>query len=77
MTLIDAHLKKEYRIKKIDLDENLDLGLRLLHLGFIEGSEIIIDKKSPLKANCLLVEIRGAKIALTKDEARMIKLEIV
>jgi Fe2+ transport system protein FeoA len=49
---------------------------RLMLLGFLSGETIRVTKKAPLFEEPLLVEVRGRKIALSKDEAQIIKVEV-
>lgn len=74
MSLIDAVLKKSYLIQEVLYKENEDLAIRLNHLGFLIGEEIIVHRKTPVTSSSLVVEIKGARIALNKEEARVIKL---
>ena len=74
MSLIDAVLKKSYLIQEVIYKENEDLAIRLNHLGFLTGEEIIVHRKTPVTSSSLVVEIKGARIALNKYEARVIKL---
>ncbi len=45
--------------------------LRLLEIGFIRGEEILVRGRAPF-GEPILVEIRGATVALRKSEARCI-----
>jgi len=49
---------------------------RLMLLGFLSGEIIRVTKKAPLFEEPLLVEVRGRKIALSKNEAQIIKVEV-
>jgi Fe2+ transport system protein FeoA len=53
-----------------------DLESRLMHLGFFEGEVIRITKKAPLFQEPFLVEVRGRMVALTKEEARLVQVEV-
>ena len=45
--------------------------LRLLEIGFIRGEEVLVRGRAPF-GEPILVEIRGATVALRKNEARCI-----
>ncbi len=49
---------------------------RLMLLGFLHGENIKITRKAPLFKEPRLVEVRGRKIALSKSEAQLIKVEV-
>lgn|GEM_PF-1529996 len=53
-----------------------DIESRLMHLGFIHGSKIIIKKKAPVFKEPILVEVRGRMVALTKAEAALVNVEV-
>ncbi len=61
-------------IEKIEATGNIDLTLRLAHLGFLPKEEVVVIKKTPMTGDALLVSIRGANIALTHSEASTIIL---
>lgn len=75
MTLVEAIVKKKYFIEKINYDKHEDLAIRLNHLGFLEGEVIIVHRKAPITASSVVVEIKGALIALTKEEASFVKIK--
>lgn len=61
-------------ITDIGLNENLELGLRLMHLGFLVNEEITVLNKTPLTSDVVLLKIRGTQMALTKDESNLIRV---
>jgi Fe2+ transport system protein FeoA len=54
-----------------------DLESRLMHLGFIPGAEIKIKKKAAFFNEPLLVEVRGRSIALSLEEALLVKVKVL
>lgn len=52
-----------------------DLFIRLNHLGFVSGETIKLCSVSPVFKGSVLVDIRGAKIALSEDEAKIINVK--
>lgn len=58
--------------------ENDDLGpveSRLMHLGFIKNQSIQLIQKAPYFEVPILVEVKGRRIALSLEEARMVQVE--
>lgn len=53
-----------------------DLESRLMHLGFFAGETIRIMKRAPLFQEPFLVEVRGRMVALSREEARLVKVEV-
>jgi Fe2+ transport system protein FeoA len=74
LSINQAQVAKDYIIDHINYQLNLDLGIRLNHLGFMEAEKIKVLSKTPLTGDSLLIEIRGAQMALTKSEAELIKI---
>lgn len=77
ITLDLAPLNKKMLVHDIQ-SQNLELGpihSRLLHLGFIKNEPIILIQKAPYFDVPILVEVRGRRIALSLEEARMVKVE--
>jgi len=70
--LQNAKLGKEYIIHKVLIEHDELLSTRLMHLGFIEKSPLIVINKTPLTSDALLVQIKGTQIALTKQESELI-----
>lgn len=54
-----------------------DVESRLMHLGFIAGQVIRVVKKAPLFQEPLLVEVRGRQVALSKEEASLVEIEVL
>lgn len=77
MTLDMAPLNKKMLVHDIG-SENADLGpvqSRLLHLGFIKNEPLILIQKAPYFDVPILVEVRGRRIALSLEEAQMVRVE--
>lgn len=53
-----------------------DLESRLMHLGFFHGEPIRILKRAPLFKEPFLVEVRGRMVALSKEEAALVNVEV-
>jgi Fe2+ transport system protein FeoA len=75
LTINKALVAKEYIIDHINYHLNLELGIRLNHLGFLESEKIKVLSKTPFTGDSLLVEIRGSQMALTKSEAELINIK--
>ena len=79
MTISEAPLHSILKVSSFDSDgpgELTDIQSRLMLLGFIHGAKIIIKKKAPIFQEPILVEVRGRMIALTKNEASMVTVEV-
>jgi Fe2+ transport system protein FeoA len=53
-----------------------DLESRLMHLGFFAGEIIRIMKRAPLFQEPFLVEVRGRMVALSREEAKLVEVEV-
>ncbi len=73
--LVKAKLNHIYLIDKIDTESNPELGIRLMHLGFLPNEKISVLKKTPITSDALLINVRGCQIALTKNEANIITIK--
>ena len=51
------------------------LLLRLMQLGFLEGSSVEVVQVAPYFGDPIAVRVRGALIALRREEARAIEIE--
>lgn len=79
MTINQAPLKTKLIVRSFAVEESRDFSdveSRLMHLGFLAGEPIRILKKSPFFKEPLLVEVRGRPIALSFEEAQLIKVEV-
>lgn len=74
MGLHQANIFTDYQITAIDFQSDLDMGTRLLHLGFLPGEIVRVIRKTPFTSDSLLIEVRGTKMALTKNEAKLINI---
>ena len=67
-------LNKKYKILRVETTQNQVLNKRLIQLGFIPGSIIEINHYSPWFKSPILVSIRGLKVAITDQEANLMKI---
>ena len=74
MGLHQAIILKEYQITEINFQADLEMGTRLMHLGFLPGEAIKVIRKTPFTSDSLLIEVRGTKMALTKNEAKLVNI---
>lgn len=77
ITLDIAPINKKLLVNGINLGnkENELIESRLMHLGFIKNEPVIIIQKAPYFQIPILVEIKGRRIALSFEEAKMINVE--
>ncbi len=75
INLNKAVVKTHYKIDSINESVNLELAIRLRHLGFLENEALKVLSKTPFTGDSLLIEIRGSQIALTKNEAAIVNLK--
>lgn len=75
MNLSEAYKGKELSILNIAVELNQDLGIRLMHLGFLPNEKISIVNQTPISHDAILVNIKGSQIALTKSEAKLIQVK--
>ncbi|MDR3606136.1 MAG: FeoA domain-containing protein [Oligoflexia bacterium] len=52
------------------------LETRLLEIGFLEGSHVEIVHEAPWGKDPIVVRVRGALIALRRQEADLVEVEI-
>jgi Fe2+ transport system protein FeoA len=74
VNLFEVKKGKKVLIDSIDISENEDLCIRLMHLGFMVNEPIIVVNKTPILNDVILVNVKGSEIALTKSEAGYIKI---
>ncbi len=70
-SLTDANVGEIVKVRKNTAQDSLKE--RLLALGITNGADIEILRKGP-KNNLTVYKIRGAMIALRKEEARLIEI---
>ncbi len=75
MGLHQAITGKVYIISQIDFDQNIEMGTRLLHLGFLPDEKVKVIRKTPFTSDSMLIEVRGTSMALTKTEAKLIQIK--
>ncbi len=71
MTLAESPLDQDARIT--DLAGNDVVVLRLREIGFIRGEVVQVRGRAPF-GDPIIVEVRGAMVALRKEEATCVKL---
>ncbi|MBT3786245.1 ferrous iron transport protein A [bacterium] len=57
--------------------EDQSLTKRFMRLGFLKGESVKLLHRAPLFQGPFLVEVRGARIALSGEEAKKIQLEVL
>jgi Fe2+ transport system protein FeoA len=80
MTIDLAPLNQKLVVRSFIPDEVRDFSdieSRLMHLGFFYGETIRIVKKAPLFNEPFLVEVRGRMVALSKNEALLVQVEVL
>ncbi|HXH76704.1 MAG TPA: FeoA family protein [Bacteriovoracaceae bacterium] len=80
MTINQAPLNKKLIVRSFHDSHERDFNeieSRLMLLGFLDGQIIKVTKKAPLFKEPFLVEVRGRMIALSKDEAMLVEVEVV
>lgn len=70
-----AHLKKGERalIKDISLDH---IPLKLIEMGCLPGNEVTLLQLAPFQCPMYLI-INGSHVAIRKDVARQIEVEVI
>lgn len=79
MTINQAPMNTKLIVRSFtihDERELSDIESRLMHLGFMDGEIIRITRKAPLFKEPLLVEVRGRSVALSFDEASLVRVEV-
>lgn len=79
VTLNQAPLNKKLLVRSFAETEERDFSeieSRLMLLGFLDGQPIRLSKKAPLFNDPFLVEVRGRMVALSRDEALLILVEV-
>jgi Fe2+ transport system protein FeoA len=79
MTINEAPLNRKLTVLSFSDKEERDLNdleSRLMHLGFLSGHTVQVKRKAPLFQEPLLVEVRGRQVALSREEARLVNVEV-
>ncbi len=80
MTIDQSPLNQQLVVRSFSPEEERDLSdleSRLMHLGFFYGETIRILKKAPLFQEPFLVEVRGRMVALSREEAALVSVEVM
>lgn len=72
MTL--SNLKPGYPCLIDELKCDKKLTKRLLALGFVEGTEIVVKKLAPL-GDPMIINLRGTDLAIRKKDAQLINVK--
>lgn len=75
MTLFEGKAQSSYEILMVETNLEDARSIRLRQLGFIAGAHCFFNLRAPIIKTPILVEIRGMKIALSKEEAELIKVK--
>lgn len=79
MTINEAPLNRKLTVLSFSDTEERDLNdleSRLMLLGFLSGHTIKVTRKAPLFQEPLLVEVRGRQVALSREEASLVNVEV-
>jgi len=60
--------------QRSDMNEK-EIIKRFMRLGFLRGETVRVIQKAPFFQSPILVQVRGARIALSDDEAELVQLE--
>lgn len=74
MSLYESTVGQNLEVTEILIDG--ELGLRLLELGLTRGAPIKVIRRLAF-GDPILVEFRGTIVALRKDEARAVRVQMV
>ncbi len=69
-----SEIKKGKSVKIKEIGKNCDIKQRLLDMGFIKGTKIMVIHSAPL-GGPIEVFLRGYKIVLRRKDASQIKVE--
>jgi Fe2+ transport system protein FeoA len=79
MNIDEAPIDIKLRVRSFrddEVREFSDLESRLMHLGFMDGALIRVARKISLFDGPFLVEVRGRYVALTREEAELVLVEV-
>ncbi len=60
----------------IQVDETAEISARLMEMGLLEGSRVEVAHVAPLGGDPIAVRVRGALIALRRNEANHVWVEL-
>ena len=72
--MILSELKSGQRARVLDVMHTGEKLQRLLDMGFVEGTEVVIIRNAPL-LDPIDISVRGYQIALRRDEASGVEVE--
>ncbi len=62
-------------IVSVNTLEEPALGLRLMQMGFVKGTEVELARQAPLTSDPIAVRLRGSLVALRRAEANLVEVE--
>ena len=71
MTLSEGNIGSSYRIRRIELEEQVTRRLEML--GMTKGTDVLVLNKK--RNGPMIIKVRGTRFALGRDFARGIYLE--
>ena len=75
MDLSEAKVKKTYFIEEVS-DESESFRIRAAQLGLVAGQIVTLKHCAPIFKDPMLFQVENSLIALTKDEAKMIRASL-
>ncbi len=76
ITLADLSVGERARVVEVGGQTGGDALVRaLLEMGVLEGSDVRILHEAPISGDPIAIEVRGALIALRRQEARCVRVE--
>lgn len=57
------------------VDETAEISARLMEMGLLEGSRVEVAHEAPFGGDPIAVRVRGALIALRRNEANQVWVE--
>lgn len=69
-------LEKGQAGRILRVDGEGDVVRRLLEMGLLEGSQVELVHEAPFGGDPVAVRVRGALIALRRDEANLVDVEV-
>ncbi len=64
------------RVLRVDAGQDPELGLRLMQMGFVKGTEVELARQAPLYKDPIAVRVRGVLVAMRRSEANQVEVEL-
>lgn len=77
MGLHEAKAHQTYKINRILAVEDNAISIRMRQLGFVEGETVVCRAVSHLNFGPLLFFLRDISVALTRQEAALIEVDLL